>query len=566
MRGRSILLASILLGCSPAVRALHQTPDPSAVQPPAAAQPTAPATPHMPMVRLRHVQGPVSILHGTKVEFPQAKANMPVLSGSTIATGEGGRAEIEFSDGSVARLTPQTRLLLVRLPLGDARSGQADSDATNPVQRSADPTNLELLSGLAYFELNTSGARPYSVRFGRGLVQPDESSIFRIDLDDTPELAVFLGAVQARADGGFDQPVEQGESLLLVRKRNVAGQLSQNIREDSWDRWNQDRDDQIATEAQHQTAASEQSSAAGEPGWNELDEYGNWYPTEQYGNVWTPANMPADWDPYSSGYWANYPGWGYTWISAYPWGWLPYQCGAWNYWNSFGWGWIPGQCGFGGQPIVTVWNAPPSFHAPARPLPGGHTGTPTLLAVHRGPAAPANGLLSNNHTRPVRIDGQRLDPLPIIEQPSSGTGNTFHQSGRVGVPMPFGGVGHGSMPQQGTGVRSVAPGSAPGGSSVSVWPRGAGVRPMNSGNYSSGKSGLRSEPPAVAPPVPPARVGGPVVSAPRIAPLSPGISAPRVTAPPPSAPHPSAPAASAPHANSGNTGSSVGATSAGHPH
>ena len=82
-----------------------------------------------------------------------------------------------------------------------------------------------------------------------------------------------------------------------------------------------------------------------------------WTPTatgirwEGYGNVWVPGYTNGSFDPYGNGYWANYPGWGYTWISAYPWGWLPYHCGAWNYFDAVGWGWIPGECGLGWSPV-----------------------------------------------------------------------------------------------------------------------------------------------------------------------------------------------------------------------
>lgn len=525
MRGCSVLLACMLLG--PGSALLPQTPQSD--QPDDQAAAPAQTSPAQPIVRLRYVQGQVSILQGKTVEFARAKANMPVLAGSTLAAGADGQAEVEFADGSVARLTPNSQLRLVRLPAGDVRSGEAN----------AGPTNLELLSGLAYFELNTAEERRYAVRFGRAVAQPTENSIFRIDLDDTPELAVFLGAVEARADGGFDQAVEQGESLRLPGSQGAL--LSANIRQDSWDRWNQDRDDLIASQAQQQTAAGEQSAAAGEPGWNDLDQYGDWYPTEQYGNVWVPADEAAGWDPYSSGYWANYPGWGYTWISAYPWGWLPYQCGAWNYWDSFGWGWIPGQCSWGAQPTVIVWNAPPGFHAPPRPRPGGHIGTPTttLLAVHRGPATPANGLLSANHTRPVRIDGRRLDPLPIIERPGPGQG--YQPTGRVGVPVPVG-AGSGSVLLPGAGVRS--------GSGISIWPRSGSIRPLDTG------SGSLPRPTGGAPPS---------IGAPRITPVSPGVGAPRVGLPAPAAPRVSAPAPSAPSAPHSSNGT-TGTTNAAHPH
>ena len=53
---------------------------------------------------------------------------------------------------------------------------------------------------------------------------------------------------------------------------------------------------------------------------------------------------------------------------AEPWGYMPYQCGAWNYYNSFGWGWAPGVCqpwwGGGGGWAINIGNALPALSLP----------------------------------------------------------------------------------------------------------------------------------------------------------------------------------------------------------
>jgi hypothetical protein len=49
------------------------------------------------------------------------------------------------------------------------------------------------------------------------------------------------------------------------------------------------------------------------------------------------------------------PGYGYIWVSGYEWGYTPFQCGTWNYYDAFGWGWAPGlaDAGPGGVAAVT---------------------------------------------------------------------------------------------------------------------------------------------------------------------------------------------------------------------
>jgi hypothetical protein len=293
------------------------------------------------------------------------------------------------------------------------------------------------------------------------------------------------------------------------------------IQGDTWDQWNQDRDNQIAQQAQQQTSARETSGATDEPGWDDLDANGDWYPVEGYGNVWVPNDEPQGWDPYGNGSWANYPGWGYTWISGYSWGWLPYHCGAWNYWDSMGWGWIPGQCGLGWRPTVDFWNTPRGWRPPPRPIPGGHIGPPNrLIAVNHGPALPNRGI-TNTHTQPVRIEGQRVDPLPVLENPNRGGVLSYRGTGTHTMPV---GRTYGFAGNGGNGVdaqpRVQAPiQGAPGRAPTIVAP----TRPVI------------LAPQRIAPPAP-----RPVAPAPRTYSPPP---APRVSAPPP-APHVSAPAAS----------------------
>jgi hypothetical protein len=490
------------------------------------------------VVRLSYVQGGVKILQHDQTLFDQAQANMPLLSGYALATGQDGQAEVEFTDGSVARVTPNSELRLDRLASADNRS---------------EPTELTMLSGLGYFELNTANGQRFSVRFDNAVARPVTNSIFRINLDKSPDLAVFTGTVRASAGGAFDQTIEEGGSLQFDAN-DASNVTTAAIQSDSWDQWNQDRDNQIAQEAEQQTSAREASGATNEPGWDDLDNYGDWYPVEGYGNVWVPGEQPDGWDPYGYGYWANYPGWGYTWISGYPWGWLPYHCGAWNYWNSVGWGWIPGQCGLGWQPVITVWNVPHGWRQPPRPIPGGHIGPPSrdknLVAVNRGPVlSPHPGVNHNNHTQPVRIDGQRVDPLPVLGNPTlggrygyrgSGPAEPGHANGFQGNAGNAGNAARPSLPR----LQNPAPGTTP------VSPRPPAVNAPSPPVFLPSRPMPQPAPPRISPPqriTPPApRM---VQPAPRV--YTPPL-APRMSSPPP-APHPSAPPTmSAPHAGGGS--------------
>src|SRR5581483_10436729 len=80
MRGHRFMIA-LLAWAVGAATALAQAPDATA------------------LVRLSYVQGQIKVLKGDKTLFDEAQANMPLLSGYALATGEDGQAEVEFTDG-----------------------------------------------------------------------------------------------------------------------------------------------------------------------------------------------------------------------------------------------------------------------------------------------------------------------------------------------------------------------------------------------------------------------------------------------------------------------------------
>ena len=74
--------------------------------------------------------------------------------------------------------------------------------------------------------------------------------------------------------------------------------------------------------------------------YDELSPYGEWINSSQYGYVWIPDAGP-DFMPYSSrGQWI-FTDYGWTWVSAYEWGWAPFHYGRWDYDNYYGWLWVP---------------------------------------------------------------------------------------------------------------------------------------------------------------------------------------------------------------------------------
>ena len=344
--------------------------------------------------RLTSVQGAVTVSDAGNASGMPAQINMPLVQGVQVATGGDGEAEVEFEDGSVVRLTPNSALSL-------------DSLAVAP--GGVFSTGMSLLQGLAYLELRATQQYLYTLNAGGDVLSPVENTTVRVNFDQPPAaFAVLDGTAEVERQGGFQAQVRAGETMRDDATDPMRYFLTQGIDGDSWDQWNEDRD-QAAAEASGSTAVRQDYAGAQGYGWSDLDANGGWYDVPGQGPVWQPDVAASDptFDPYGYGEWVWYPGTGYVWASGYAWGWTPYRCGNWSYYGGFGWGWAPGAgCGgygwgfAGGGAVVNIALVPRGYRpvrvpvgarAPQHPLITVHTwagaqrGAEQVAVVRRGP-------------------------------------------------------------------------------------------------------------------------------------------------------------------------------------
>jgi len=445
----------------------------------APALPAEDAAPSAQAVRLSSVEGQVRIAQGSQVLADPALANTPLFEGTLVQTSEDGRAELQFDNGSVVRLSPNSSLKLVTL-----RGQGAPGD-----------TEILLVGGLGYFELQgESAGGQMRVRFGDSTVTASASAVLRINLDTPPgELAIFSGDAHLERGAAQSLDLHGGESVTLSSGSDPTQYaLSDSIEPDSWDAWNSDRDQALTTEASARTEAVSDLPNNSNPAWNDLDANGNWYDVPGEGQVWSPYEASnAGWDPYGNGYWMWTPGYSYIWVSGYPWGYMPYQCGAWNYFGGFGWGWAPGRCRLwwgGGGWISNIGYGPGGYRPPLRPhgppsrgtsgsLPRGGAPIP-LVAVKRPPSSGAAWLPARDRSTVVTIAGHQVQPQrPASPRPvyDGSTGGAANRSRPVyaGAKTPAG-----QRPDNGRN-----PGSAPAAKSSSGIQRTTSPSPSH---YSSG--------------------------------------------------------------------------------
>src|ERR1700758_2109281 len=272
------------------------------------------------IVRLSDVQGSVQIDKNAGAGFESAFVNLPITQGTQLRTGDRGRAEVEFEDGSSLRLTPNTTVEFSKLSLSD--SGKRLS-------------SIHLVQGMAY--VNWLGKDDLAVDFSREKLAIDRAAHFRIDSSThTANLAVFKGDVDVEGPNG---------KLSLEKKKNATFDIADNdksnvtnkIQEAPLDSW-----DKEASSYHDQYAKNNTNSPYGY-GLADLNYYGAYSNVPGYGMMWQPYFTGVGWDPFMDGAWGFYPGYGYMFASAYPWGWLPYRYGNWMFVPGMGWMWQPGM-------------------------------------------------------------------------------------------------------------------------------------------------------------------------------------------------------------------------------
>jgi hypothetical protein len=371
--------------------------------------------------RLSYLQGGVTVVRMDNTGSDPAQLNMPLAEGLRVATGEDGQAEIEFEDGSLVRLTPNSSLSLDRLSVDSGGNFQ---------------TQLALVRGLAYAELRAASKYTYRLSVDGVVVSPVENATIRVELDEAPvDISVLSGTAHveragSQSAGGYRTDVRTGESLTGDSEDSGRYFLTQQIAEESWDTWNEERDQAAADEAANRTAARDSYAGDQGYGWSDLDANGSWYDVPGQGRVWQPTvAMDSDFDPYGNGSWVWYPSAGYVWASGYRWGWTPYRCGSWSYWGGFGWGWIPGgSWGFGGGRgyVINVVRPPQNYRF--QPLPVRSPGGVHPIVVVRSGRDP--GMPVHPSQGPRTIAGHTVEPLRPI-----GSGYTSRGGSAVGSSL-----------------------------------------------------------------------------------------------------------------------------------
>lgn len=320
------------------------------------------------LVRISYVDGTGQIDRGEGKGYEPAVMNMPVVEGTRLWTkGDNALAEVELEDSSDIRLTPDTIVKFDELSLRS--NGQR-------------VTAVTLEQGTAYIDARGHEG-DFRVVAGPDQIQVPRNTRFRLDLTkDQLKIAVFKGDVKvSSADKNFK--VKKDETLAVDLSAPNQGLVAKGISANPYEQWNQQRENYHNTYASNDLGYNGYSSAYSY-GISDLNYYGNSFYAPGWGWLWQPFGLGYGWNPFMDGSWMWYPGYGYMWVSSYPWGWMPYHYGTWNFVPGYGWCWAPAMTWTRWVPYTPVVHAPVGYVQPKPPRTAlaGNTPQPTISVGH----------------------------------------------------------------------------------------------------------------------------------------------------------------------------------------
>ena len=304
--------------------------------------------------RLAQISGTVSFHTSDQDQWGRASLNYPITSGNSFWTEPQANAALEVGAN--------------RLYLG----GSTEFDLATLNEKSL---VASMPRGAAYLRLATASTDDqYTIDTSRGVVNISEPGGYEIlagDADNPTIVTVVKGAAefvannvhltigpqQSAAIWGADQiymstgPAQEDDFVRYVKaqERPYAAAIAAAQITPPADQQRAPRPALGAPRYSSQAVSGNQpqpNEAGGYAspamtGYQDLDRYGRWRETPNYGRIWFPE-VRSNWAPYRDGHWAYVQPWGWTWIDDAPWGFTPFHYGRWIQVGQQ-WAWTPGQ-------------------------------------------------------------------------------------------------------------------------------------------------------------------------------------------------------------------------------
>jgi hypothetical protein len=276
------------------------------------------------VARIDVAQGSVSFLPagGGDNDWIAASTNRPVTIGDKIWADNGARAELQIGSTAI-QMDQNTGVSFLNLD-------------DNTVQ-------IQLTDGAIDIRLRELGqSETYEVDTPNIAFTLKEPGTYRVETNTDGNHSV----VTVREGSGEVIGAGRSYNVIADQKATFDGTdtLEYDLADadaqpmDNFDQWSTNQDQR------EDNSKSTQYVSPDTTGYDDLDNYGTWVSTPDYGYVWVPTGVAVGWAPYRYGQWVWIAPWGWTWVDDEPWGFAPFHYGRWAYWNSE-WVWVPGPLG-----------------------------------------------------------------------------------------------------------------------------------------------------------------------------------------------------------------------------
>ena len=244
------------------------------------------------VARLSLAEGSVSLQPAGVNDWTNATVNRPLTTGDKIWADRDSRAELDLGIAAI-RMGSTTGFSFLNL---DDHTAQMNVTAGTVIVHVREAGQDQT------FEVDTPNVAVT-------LLGPGDYRVEVNDAGDATVVKVSDGDAEVAATGQT-VPVHTQQAYLFSGTNQVTADRASLGAPDSLDSWSLDRDRREQQAAQQNDYVDPEVAGA-----SELNDYGNWESTPEYGAVWTPTDVPEDWAPYQYGRW--------VWVS--PWdgrGWM----------------------------------------------------------------------------------------------------------------------------------------------------------------------------------------------------------------------------------------------------
>ena len=278
------------------------------------------------VMRVSLLAGEVKLRRHDSADWERAELNRPVIEGDTLTTANEARLEIQVDATNFIRVGPNSILRIVTL--------RDEGVAVSVVEGTVSLRLAKFDAGKQFFELDGP----------KTTFAAEKDGLYRMDVDSNGRVRLTArkgGRARIYSEkSGF--ALRDGRTAELIVDGPDAGEWEMLVAAaaDTWDNWIEERDQVLARRVRQGPRYYDEDIWGAE----DLESYGVWMKTSDYGWVWRPHNEVistyANWAPYRYGHWVWVSPYGWTWVGSEPWGWAPYHFGRWVYHDGY-WAWSP---------------------------------------------------------------------------------------------------------------------------------------------------------------------------------------------------------------------------------